>query len=272
LKHNLIKFNTPITEVEINNSEQTPITLTSGVGTRYKVDSLIVTIPLGLLKTGAIQFSPPLPSPVQKAISTLGFGVLEKLFVRFPRAWWLTPLPDVSKAPVALEFYRFSSLISTKDQIPRGSVSWVSLARMHKPQPVFLIYVSTELAKYLVAMPKDKLRSMLQTYYVPRLPNYSADDPACQISAVDSSQWSLDPLSGYGSYTHIPVGAEIGDGNMKILSEKIFEAGDGGVWFAGEHTADTEIHDGVKYTTMATVTGAYKSGERAANHVLKSLG
>jgi hypothetical protein len=55
---------------------------------------------------------------------------------------------------------------------------------------------------------------------------------------------------------------------MRILSQKILSAGDGGVWFAGEHTADTEIIDGLKYTTMATVTGAYKSGERAANHVL----
>ena len=56
---------------------------------------------------------------------------------------------------------------------------------------------------------------------------------------------------------------------MKVLSERILPAGNGGIWFAGEHTADTEVIDGVKYTTMATVTGAYKSGERAANHVVR---
>jgi hypothetical protein len=57
---------------------------------------------------------------------------------------------------------------------------------------------------------------------------------------------------------------------MKILSEKIMDAGDGGIWFAGEHTADTEMIDEVKYTTMATVTAAYKTGERAANHVIRT--
>jgi hypothetical protein len=58
---------------------------------------------------------------------------------------------------------------------------------------------------------------------------------------------------------------------MKILSEKAMDAGDGGgVWFAGEHTADTEVIEGENYTTMATVTGAYKSGERAAKRVLQA--
>ena len=58
---------------------------------------------------------------------------------------------------------------------------------------------------------------------------------------------------------------------MKILGERIMSAGEGegGVWFAGEHTADTEVIDGEKYTTMATVTGAYKSGERAGKHILR---
>ena len=97
------------------------------------------------------------------------------------------------------------------------------------------------------------------------------DNPACQISEVDSSEWSRDPLSGFGSYTHIPVGSDTGDENMRVLAERIFSTADGmgGVWFAGEHTADTEIIDGVKYTTMATVTGAYKSGTLAANRVLE---
>ena len=134
---------------------------------------------------------------------------------------------------------------------------------------MFGIYVSTDLAKYLVAIPKPELKEMLQKYYIPHLPNYNEDDPDCQILEIGSSQWSMDPLSGYGSYTHVPVGETEGDGNMKILGEMIFNAGDGGVWFAGEHTADTEVIGGDKYTTMATVTGAYKTGERAGMHVLE---
>lgn len=113
---------------------------------------------------------------------------------------------------------------------------------------------------------------MLQTYYIPYLPNYDAENPACQIIDVDCSLWSQDELSGFGSYTHIPKRSDSGNENMKILSEKILSAGKdgGGVWFAGEHTADTEVIDGLNYTTMATVTGAYKTGERAAKYILQT--
>jgi len=88
---------------------------------------------------------------------------------------------------------------------------------------------------------------------------------------VDSTEWSQDPLSGFGSYTHIPVGSDMGDENMKVLGERVLSTagGMGGVWLAGEHTAGTEVRDGVKFSTMATVTGAYKSGTRAANLVLQ---
>lgn len=92
------------------------------------------------------------------------------------------------------------------------------------------------------------------------------------IRDLECSTWSQEELSGFGSYTHIPAGSDTGNENMKILSEKILDTGEegGGVWFAGEHTADTEVIDGRNYTTMATVTGAYKTGERAAKKVLEA--
>jgi monoamine oxidase len=245
-----------------------PIILTSTSNETFHADSVIVTAPLGVLQNSDIKFTPSLPPPVTKAISNLGVGVLEKLFLRFTEPWWLTSTPTSSSA--GIDFYRFTSLQSTASFLPHGTLNFFSLARIHDPQPVFGVYVSTDLAKYLVALPREDLKSILQTYYIPHLPNYDTDNPACQIISIDSSTWSKDPLSGYGSYTHIPTGSTTGDENMYILSEKILEAGEGGVWFAGEHTADTQIIEGVQYTTMATVTGAYKTGERAANHVIRT--
>ena len=252
----------------MDESRNKTIHLKSASNEIFEADSVIVTIPLGLLQTNAIQFTPSLPSPVKKAISNLGFGVLEKLFLRFSEAWWLT---DVEKADesIGLEFYRFPSYLSTKRVLPRGALNFFSLARVHNPQPVFGVYAATELAKFLTTLPKDELKSMLQEFYVPHLPNYDAKNPACEILELNCTGWSQDPFAGYGSYTHIPTGSDTGDENMRILSERILPAGEGGIWFAGEHTASTEIIDGEKYTTMATVTGAYKSGERAANHILK---
>jgi hypothetical protein len=219
------------------------------------------------LHSNAIKFTPSLPDRIQSAISNIGFGVLEKLFLHFSEPWWLLPTDDVQS--ICIDSYRFPTLSSIAKHFPEERLGFYSLARTNHPQPVLVVFIANKLARHLVSQSKTDLKTMLQTNYIPMLPNYDAKNPACQILNVDSSAWSQDELSGFGSYSHIPVGSETGDQNMKVLSERILPAGEnGGVWFAGEHTADTEIIDGLKYTTMATVTGAYKSGERAGNHVL----
>ncbi|MSO79757.1 MAG: hypothetical protein EXQ79_09160 [Acidimicrobiia bacterium] len=48
----------------------------------------IVTLPLGVLKSGAVSFAPALPRAKQRAIARLGSGVLDKLWLRFPRVFW----------------------------------------------------------------------------------------------------------------------------------------------------------------------------------------
>ena len=47
-------------------------------------DAVLVTAPLGVLKKGAIRFSPPLPERKQGAIQRMGFGVLNKVRVSDP--------------------------------------------------------------------------------------------------------------------------------------------------------------------------------------------
>jgi hypothetical protein len=191
------------------------------------------------------------------------------MFLRFSQPWWLTSLDDPHTT--CLEFFRFPSLKSTVHHLPRGSLNFFSLARIHNPQPILGVFVSTELAKFLTSLSKDDLKSILESYYIPQLPNYDAGNPVCSIVEVDCSSWCQNAFSGFGAYTHIPVGSESGDEDMITLSEKILTAGKGGVWFAGEHTAKTEIIERLKYTTMATVTGAYQSGIRAALNVVESL-
>ena len=235
----------------------------------FYADSVIVTIPLGCLRLNAIKFTPGLPDRLQKAISNLGFGVLEKLFIYFSEPWWLLPTDDVESK--CIDTCRFPTLSSMAKHFPGGRLIFFSLARTNHPHPVWVVFTTNKVARHLTSQSKTDLKTMLQTNYVPKLPNYDAKNPACQILDVDSSAWSQDELTGFGSYTHIPVGSETGDQDMKVLSERILPAGEnGGIWFAGEHTADTEIIDGLKYSTMATVTGAYKSGERAGNHILRA--
>ena len=48
----------------------------------------MVTIPLGVLKTGRIDFSPKLPAKHRRAIRLLGMGTLDKLYLRFDEVFW----------------------------------------------------------------------------------------------------------------------------------------------------------------------------------------
>ena len=51
-------------------------------------DAVIVTVPLGVLKAGSIAFSPSLPDEKRAAISRIGMGTLDKLYLRFESAFW----------------------------------------------------------------------------------------------------------------------------------------------------------------------------------------
>ena len=58
----------------------------------HKAEAVIVTVPLGVLKRtpdeGGIRFEPPLPPAHLSAISRLGFGLLNKVALFFPKVFW----------------------------------------------------------------------------------------------------------------------------------------------------------------------------------------
>lgn len=51
-------------------------------------DAAIVTVPLGVLKRGSIEFSPPLPVEKKDAIRRLGMGVLDKVYLKYDEVFW----------------------------------------------------------------------------------------------------------------------------------------------------------------------------------------
>ncbi|MDY6997974.1 MAG: FAD-dependent oxidoreductase [Actinomycetota bacterium] len=69
------------------------VTVTAEDGT-VTADRVIVTVPLGVLKAGGIEFDPPLPGDKRRAIERLGFGVLDKVVLSFDEVLWPVG-PDV---------------------------------------------------------------------------------------------------------------------------------------------------------------------------------
>ncbi len=49
---------------------------------------ILLTVPLGVLKAGAIAFEPGLPAGKQAAIDRLGMGLLDKVYLKFDAAFW----------------------------------------------------------------------------------------------------------------------------------------------------------------------------------------
>ncbi|MEM8592898.1 MAG: FAD-dependent oxidoreductase [Pseudomonadota bacterium] len=57
-------------------------------GGNQAYDAALITVPLGALKSGAIEFSPALPDAKRAAINDLGMGHLSKVFLRFDEPFW----------------------------------------------------------------------------------------------------------------------------------------------------------------------------------------
>lgn len=57
-------------------------------GQAFQADMVLCTVPLGVLKSGNIKFHPELPSRKLEAINRLGFGLLNKVAMVFPFAFW----------------------------------------------------------------------------------------------------------------------------------------------------------------------------------------
>lgn len=95
--------------------------------------------------------------------------------------------------------------------------------------------------------------------YISRLPHYDKHRRECTTKAVLATCWASDKFAGYGSYSNFQVGLEDGDKHIETMRHGM---PDGGIWFAGEHTAP--------FVALGTTTGAYWSGEAVAKRIVQA--
>ena len=78
-------------KVEKVNLEKSEVNLTVEKGDKKSVEifeSVVCTVPLGVLKADCILFEPRLPDYKQDAIKRLGFGNLNKIVMHFEDRFW----------------------------------------------------------------------------------------------------------------------------------------------------------------------------------------
>jgi len=64
------------------------VTVAATDGRTVTGDRVVVTLPLGVLKSGTVRFDPPLPETHRDAVDGLSMGVLDKVWLRWEERWW----------------------------------------------------------------------------------------------------------------------------------------------------------------------------------------
>jgi monoamine oxidase len=266
-----VQLNSKVVLVELHQSESGggSVTITTESEQKRQFDGAVMTTPLGWLKVHKHAFTPSLEPRLLQAVDSISVGHLEKVYITFPRAFWMPLNTAEDEEPAG-----YSAWLSPDYTLSTNPHKWpqeaYNLAAFEHPNshPTLLFYMHGAQSVHLIALVHDlsptahhsTLRAFFHPYYS-RLPNYDQDDLSCEPVAILSTAWCKDELAGYGSYCNFQVGMTEADRDVEVLRQGFPE---GRLWFAGEHTAPFE--------EMGTATGAYLSGERAARQVVEVLG
>ncbi|KAK9418635.1 putative Amine oxidase domain-containing protein [Seiridium unicorne] len=262
------KLSTKVTKIKTTNDDEGKLEVFT-TGGAFKFDEVVFTAPLGWLKRHPHAFSPALPSRLTKAINSIGYGCLEKVYISFPAAFWLKP--DLHGRIVT----GFCQWLSPKYATESNSKKWnqevVELGSLPDGtgHPTLLFYIYGDQSRHITdevskLESKDKKDAFLIQFFKPyysRLPHYDESSPECQPTACFSTDWLQDDLAGNGSYSNFQVGLEEGDKDIETMRQGL---PDRGLWFAGEHTAP--------YVALGTATGAYWSGESVGERIRAAYG
>ncbi len=205
------------------------VTTTKGL---HHADCTIVTLPLGVLQSGRLQFIEPLKAKRQRAIDGLGMGLLNKCVLRFDREFW----------PKDADWIDFLSPAQTLWG------DWTSYLRA-TGQPLLAGFNAARTADEIEALDdRDTTASAMEALRA--MFGSSVLDPlGSQIS-----RWRKDPFA-LGAYSFYPVGTSKKDRRALFGADW-----NGRLHFAGEATSRDQ---------PATVHGALITGREAAKAVLR---
>lgn len=238
-------------------------------------DFVVCAVPLGVLKEamvkelddedkptperGHLKFAPSLPFLKRDAIESVGFGLLDKVYLQFPWAFWRTGDCRLTENqflfgnasglnPHHYMFFDIGKILGKTPNPPAILMSLISGKEAVKCENL----TQDEVVKEAM----DTLRTLFSGVRVP------------QPMATQVTRWGSDRFSR-GSYTFLPPGAT--DQDFQSLQSPVNGNGDSlllegsetmRLFFAGEHT--TQLHPSMAH-------GAMLSGVRAGAEVFEAL-
>lgn len=198
--------------------------------TNFDADAVVVTIPLGVLQTNEVTFTPSLPNAKQQAINRLKMGLLDKTILEFESCFWdkNSEFLGILAAPSSTQH----------DYI----VNYQPFAQ----KPILMAFTSRQYAMHLETQDDETLRRYWQNLLYKPFRQQNLD-----IKNIIATRWWNDGFAR-GSYSYIPTGAAPAD--ISALAAPV-----GNIYFAGEATEPTHY---------SYLHGAYLSGIRAGNEVV----
>ncbi|QQZ29959.1 FAD-dependent oxidoreductase [Thiothrix subterranea] len=197
----------------------------------FQADHAVITLPLGVLKSRQIAFSPPLPARKQQAINTLGMGTLNKCYLQFPNVFWPEDQDWLEYIPTEAGAW----------------AEWVSLTRV-AGWPVLLGFNAAKRGKRIEQWTdKQIVADAMQT--LRKLFGANIPEPL----DYQITRWNTDPYA-QGAYSFNSVGS------TPAMRDHLAERLGNTLFFAGEATERKHF---------SSVHGAYLSGLRAAQQILE---
>lgn len=224
-----IQLNQRVSKIDYSN---TKIKVTHN-NTESEADYVLVTVPLGVLKSGNIQFIPNLSTTKQNAIQKVGMNCVNKFLLTWDTAFW-DDVQYISYSPTTKD--KFNYFVNVKKVNPNVNAlmtfAYADYAR--QTETMTDAQIVTEIMLHL----KD--------IYGNNIPN-----PTNMLR----TKWQTNE-NAFGAYSYTAVDTEMQhfDDLAEEINDKLF--------FAGEHT---------EADYFSTAHGAYLSGIREANKIIDLL-
>lgn len=211
----------------------------------YVADHVIVTCSLGYLKAHhETLFQPPLPQVKVDAITSMGFGKVNKIFLHYNKPFWVK-----SKGGVKLAWKNLPGLFE-KDQWYKSIFAFDEV--LNNPS-VLVAWIHGNSAAYMEKLPEEEISRTCTSVLRAFLRNPEIPYPSkVRVSAWCSNQYSL------GSYSYFASQSRAND--IKNLADPLVLSSKPVVCFAGEATMEQ---------FFSTTHGARSSGIREASRIIK---
>jgi monoamine oxidase len=232
-----VQLNTKVTQ--ITNSEDL-VEVTDSNGNAYKAKKVLVTVPLNVLKSGDVMFTPELPNGKVNAMKNVQMCHYKKVYLEFSSPFWEKTVGDAKY---------FGILPSSSTDSSDWGLFWIWHIKKHDSHYILGVSVigrrGAEFEAKSLSECVDQAMSALRSHFS------GVPEPIDSII----SNWDNDEFAK-GAYAFNPLDSteEDIDQISASIADKVFFAGD---------ACDAEH--------LGSVSAAIRSSQRAVEQIVKTL-